>query len=132
MMIHKAYKFRIYPNQEQQIPIAKTIGCSRFVFNRFLSEWNKIYKETGKGLSYNACSAKLTLLKKEEGDTLAERGRQHRPPIFLAESIGQLRPLLQETEQLPPLQEQKESGAVVHDQAYERKYRDCREQVETP
>ena len=39
MMIHKAYKFRIYPNQEQQILIAKTIGCSRFVFNRFLSEW---------------------------------------------------------------------------------------------
>ena len=67
MMTHKAYKFRIYPNQEQQILIAKTIGCSRFVFNRFLSEWNKIYKETGKGLSYNACSAKLTLLKKEEG-----------------------------------------------------------------
>ena len=67
MMTHKAYKFRIYPNQEQQILIAKTIGCSRFVFNRFLSEWNKIYRETGKGLNYNACSAKLTLLKKEEG-----------------------------------------------------------------
>ena len=44
MMTHKAYKFRIYPNQEQQILIAKTIGCSRFVFNRFLSEWNKIYR----------------------------------------------------------------------------------------
>ncbi|SEJ78790.1 Helix-turn-helix domain-containing protein, partial [Trichococcus ilyis] len=41
MLIHKAYKFRIYPNQEQQILIAKTIGCSRFVFNHFLSEWNK-------------------------------------------------------------------------------------------
>ncbi|SEJ67625.1 Helix-turn-helix domain-containing protein, partial [Trichococcus ilyis] len=66
MMIHKAYKFRIYPNQEQQILIAKTIGCSRFVFNHFLSEWNKNYKETGKGLNYNACSAELTLLKKEE------------------------------------------------------------------
>ena len=44
MMTHKAYKFRIYPNQEQQILITKTIGCSRFVFNRFLSEWNKIYQ----------------------------------------------------------------------------------------
>ncbi|WP_212980380.1 helix-turn-helix domain-containing protein, partial [Paenibacillus azoreducens] len=32
---HKAYKFRIYPNQEQQILIAKTIGCSRFVYNHF-------------------------------------------------------------------------------------------------
>ncbi len=47
-------------------------------------------------------------------------------------SIGQLRPLLQETEQLPPLQEQEKSGAVVHYEAYERKHRDCREQVETP
>ncbi|HEX5350353.1 MAG TPA: helix-turn-helix domain-containing protein, partial [Trichococcus sp.] len=66
-MIHKTYKFRIYPNQEQQILIGKTIGCSRFVFNRFLSEWNKTYVETGAGLNYCACSAKLTLLKKEEG-----------------------------------------------------------------
>ena len=38
VMIYKNYKFRIYPNQEQQILIGKTIGCSRFVFNRFLSE----------------------------------------------------------------------------------------------
>ncbi|WP_212980558.1 helix-turn-helix domain-containing protein, partial [Paenibacillus azoreducens] len=35
MLRHKAYKFRIYPNQEQQILIAKTIGCSRFVYNHF-------------------------------------------------------------------------------------------------
>ncbi|WP_421103176.1 helix-turn-helix domain-containing protein, partial [Sporosarcina psychrophila] len=36
MIINKAYKFRIYPDIEQQILIAKTIGCSRFVFNHFL------------------------------------------------------------------------------------------------
>ncbi|WP_180985087.1 helix-turn-helix domain-containing protein, partial [Bacillus thuringiensis] len=30
MMINKAYKFRIYPNQAQVILINKTIGCSRF------------------------------------------------------------------------------------------------------
>ena len=65
MMIHKAYKFRIYPNQQQRILIGKTIGCSRFVFNRFLSEWNKTYEQTGLGLNYCACSAQLTLLKKE-------------------------------------------------------------------
>ena len=65
VMIYKNYKFRIYPNQEQQILIGKTIGCSRFVFNRFLSEWNKTYEETGAGLNYSACSAKLTVLKKE-------------------------------------------------------------------
>ncbi|HSH25757.1 MAG TPA: IS200/IS605 family element RNA-guided endonuclease TnpB [Massilibacterium sp.] len=65
MFVHKAYKFRIYPTKEQEIFIAKTIGCSRFVFNHFLSQWNDTYKETGKGLTYRACSAKLTQLKKE-------------------------------------------------------------------
>ena len=65
MLVNKAYKFRIYPTKEQEILIAKTIGCSRFVFNRFLGRWNDTYKETGKGLSYHSCSAELTHLKKE-------------------------------------------------------------------
>ncbi|WP_234032771.1 IS200/IS605 family element RNA-guided endonuclease TnpB [Paenibacillus faecalis] len=65
MLVNKAYKFRIYPNKEQEILIAKTIGCSRFVFNHFLARWNDTYKETGKGLTYNSCSAELTQLKKE-------------------------------------------------------------------
>ncbi|WP_239421875.1 helix-turn-helix domain-containing protein, partial [Bacillus sp. CGMCC 1.16541] len=65
MLVNKAYKFRIYPNKEQEILIAKTIGCSRFVFNHFLAKWNDAYKETGKGLTYNACSSQLTQLKKE-------------------------------------------------------------------
>jgi putative transposase len=65
MLVNKAYQFRIYPTKEQEILIAKTIGCGRFVFNRFLAQWNDIYKETGKGLTYNSCSAELTLLKKE-------------------------------------------------------------------
>lgn len=65
MIVNKAYKFRIYPNKEQKILIAKTIGCSRFVFNHFLAKWNDAYKETGKGLTYNACSSQLTQLKKE-------------------------------------------------------------------
>ena len=65
MLVNKAYKFRIYPNKEQEILIAKTIGCSRFVFNHFLAKWNDTYKATGKGLTYNSCSSQLTQLKKE-------------------------------------------------------------------
>ncbi len=65
LLVNKAYKFRIYPNKEQEILIAKTIGCSRFVFNHFLGMWNDVYKETGKGLTYNACSAQLPQLKME-------------------------------------------------------------------
>ena len=65
MLANKAYKFRIYPSKEQEILIAKTIGCSRFVFNHFLAKWNDTYKATGKGLTYNSCSSQLTQLKKE-------------------------------------------------------------------
>ncbi|MBS3681272.1 IS200/IS605 family element transposase accessory protein TnpB [Ornithinibacillus massiliensis] len=65
MLVKKAYKFRIYPTKEQKRQITKTIGSSRFVFNHFLAKWNNTYKLTGKGLTYNACSAQLPQLKKE-------------------------------------------------------------------
>jgi len=65
MVVNKAYKFRIFPNKTQEILIAKTMGCSRFVFNHFLAKWNETYKTTGKGLSYGACSSELPNLKKE-------------------------------------------------------------------
>lgn len=65
MLVHKAYKFRVYPNKEQEVLINKTFGCVRFIFNHFLAKWNDTYKETGKGLTYNTCSSKLTQLKKK-------------------------------------------------------------------
>lgn len=65
MLVHKAYKFRIYPNTVQQTLIVKTINCIRFVFNHFLSEWNNTYAITGKGLTYSTYSSQLPNLKKE-------------------------------------------------------------------
>lgn len=65
MIRKKAYKFRIYPNKEQVILIAKTLGCCRFVFNHFLMKWNETYQITGRGMTYNICSSQLTQLKKE-------------------------------------------------------------------
>ncbi|RDB32902.1 IS200/IS605 family element RNA-guided endonuclease TnpB [Exiguobacterium sp. RIT594] len=65
MLKHKAYKFRIYPTKEQEILIAKTIGCSRFIFNHFLAKWDELYKTTGKGLSYGSCSKEIPMLKQE-------------------------------------------------------------------
>ncbi len=65
MVKHKGYKFRIYPTKEQEVLIAKTIGCSRFVFNHFLSKWDAAYEANGKGLSYDACSKDLPILKQE-------------------------------------------------------------------
>ena len=33
----KAYKYRIYPNNEQKVQIEKTFGCCRFVYNQTLA-----------------------------------------------------------------------------------------------
>ena len=65
LMVHKVYKFRIYPDSNQALLIVKTIGCSRFVFNYFLAERSSAYESQKKTLSYNDCSAMLTQLKKE-------------------------------------------------------------------
>ena len=66
MLHHKAYKFRIYPNADQEILIIKTMGCVRFVYNYFLALWNEAYSKNGKGLTYNSCSAMLPQMKKNE------------------------------------------------------------------
>ena len=42
-MIHKAYKFRIYPTQEQQELLSKHFGCSRFIYNHFLNVQKEHY-----------------------------------------------------------------------------------------
>jgi len=58
--INKAYKFRIYPNQEQKELIDKTIGSSRFIYNEFLAKAKENeYK------SYTKYSSELPQLKKE-------------------------------------------------------------------
>jgi putative transposase len=43
--IYKAYKFRLYPNKKQEILINKTFGCVRFVYNKMLTEREKIYEQ---------------------------------------------------------------------------------------
>ena len=47
--MYKAYKFRIYPNDEKKTFINKTFGCSRYVYNYYL---NKMQTEGYKN-SYN-------------------------------------------------------------------------------
>ncbi|APR02685.1 transposase, IS605 OrfB family (plasmid) [Clostridium botulinum] len=41
----KAYKYRIYPNKEQKLYFAKTFGCTRFIYNKMLTDRIKSYKE---------------------------------------------------------------------------------------
>lgn len=64
-VITKAYKFRLYPNEEQEILINKTFGCARFVYNHYLHQSIHDYEESRKSKTYNQNSADLTQLKKE-------------------------------------------------------------------
>lgn len=47
----KAYKFRIYPTEEQEIFLAKSFGCVRKVYNLMLDDRIKNYEETKKDSS---------------------------------------------------------------------------------
>ena len=63
-IIHKSYKFRIYPNEEQKILLGKHFGATRFVFNYYLNKRKEIYLENKTSLNYYDNANDLTLIKK--------------------------------------------------------------------
>ena len=58
MKYNLAFRYRIYPNKEQELLINKTFGCVRFVYNTILYIANKIYEETGKNKIITPASLK--------------------------------------------------------------------------
>ena len=64
--MEKAYKFRIYPNKTQEEFIQKTFGCVRYVYNYYLAMRQEKYEKSKEPFNYYACSADMTLLKKEK------------------------------------------------------------------
>lgn len=69
--MNKAYKFRIYPNAEQRIMLAKTFGCVRFIYNRMLSDKIKYYEETKQKLNNTPAQYKKEFEWLKEVDSLA-------------------------------------------------------------
>lgn len=63
--MEKAFKYRIYPNREQRILLAKTFGCTRFVYNHYLAKRRDAYEKDGITFNYSACAKDLVSLKKE-------------------------------------------------------------------
>ena len=62
----KGYKYRIYPNKQQEEQIQKTFGCKRFVYNQCLSYREEKYKNENISLSKIECNNwKNQILKKE-------------------------------------------------------------------
>ncbi len=69
--MNKAYKFRIYPNEEQCAVFARTFGCVRFIYNRMLSDKIRHYEETGQKLNNTPAQYKKEFEWLKEVDSLA-------------------------------------------------------------
>ena len=62
----KSYKFRLYPNEEQEKLLQKTFGCVRFVYNQCLAYKIDKYKNENISLSkFDVNNYKNRVLKKE-------------------------------------------------------------------
>ena len=63
---NKAYKFRIYPNDEQKVLFAKTFGCVRLVYNHWLDRKIKQYEGDKTSVTYTVCAKEMAEMKKTE------------------------------------------------------------------
>lgn len=61
-----AYKYRIYPTEDQQVLLNKTFGCKRVIFNHYLNEQQERYKNKEKHLSNYDINKDITKLKREK------------------------------------------------------------------
>ena len=66
MVANRAYKFRIYPNDEQKILFAKTFGCVRMVYNHWLDRKIRQYEENKTNVTYTICAKEMAAMKKTE------------------------------------------------------------------
>ena len=65
-MKYRAYKYRLYPNEEQKILIAKHLGSCRFIYNYALAKKVKAFQTDKTNLSRFDIQADLPIMKKSE------------------------------------------------------------------
>ena len=68
----KSFKYRLYPNKEQQIQIQKTFGCCRFVYNQTLAYRKELYETEKKTMSKIDCNNFVNQNLKKEYEWLKE------------------------------------------------------------
>ena len=68
----KSFKYRLYPNKEQEVQIQKTFGCCRFVYNQTLAYRKELYETEKKSMSKFDCNAYCTRVLKKEYEWLKE------------------------------------------------------------
>ena len=69
--MNRAYRYRIYPDREQQILFAKTFGCCRFIYNRMLSDKISWYEKHHEMLRTTPAQYKKEFEWLKEVDSLA-------------------------------------------------------------
>ena len=69
--MNKAYKFRIYPNEEQKVLFTKTFGCVRFIYNKMLEDKIKHYEGTKQKLNNTPAQYKTEFEWLKDVDSLA-------------------------------------------------------------
>ena len=62
----KTYEYRLYPNKEQMVMLAKHFGCNRFIYNWALAKRIEEYEKTKKLISRFDLGRMITQLKKDE------------------------------------------------------------------
>lgn len=61
----RAYRYRLYPTDEQKQILARTFGCCRYVYNWGLRRRTDAYYQEHQRVSYHDTSAELTMLKQQ-------------------------------------------------------------------
>ena len=67
----RVYKFRLYPNKEQQEYFAKCFGSTRFIYNQMLADKIEYYKKTGEMLNNTPAQYKEEYSWLKDVDSLA-------------------------------------------------------------
>ena len=67
----KAYKFRLYPNKEQEVYFSKCFGSVRFIYNKMLNDKIEYYKKNNKMLNNTPAQYKKEYIWLKEVDSLA-------------------------------------------------------------
>ena len=66
-----AYRFQIYPTEQQKILLGKTFGCCRFLYNQMLNDKIQEYEKTKKMLKNTPAMYKKEYPFLKEVDSLA-------------------------------------------------------------
>ncbi len=71
--VKRAYRYRFYPTSDQQVTLARTFGCVRYVYNRALAERSRAWTQEQRRVTHAETDRWLTAWKRDpETEWLAE------------------------------------------------------------